>query len=138
MVTKAWHYNDGAGLTGTQAEQLAKLLQAKIDCGETAIYEERWRLRQASRPHQPCQPCKGTGTRRDPLGVQYGYPDKIVPEPRADDPEGPNPRTGQIGYCNGCDGRGHVRDPETWYHFDVVTVQEFVHFLRACGGFRIV
>jgi hypothetical protein len=58
-------------------------------------------------------------------------PDKIV-----DHPEG-NPRLGQKGWCNGCEGWGSREPWAAKYAFSVENVQEFVTFLRASGGFEI-
>lgn len=39
--------------------------------------------------------------------------------------------------CHVCEGNCTTRPWETYYPFSVSNVQEFVHFLRDCGGFKI-
>ena len=65
-------------------------------------------------PKESCSICEGTGKRQAP------------PETGAGDID-----------CNGCKGEG-VKD--AWasnYPFEVENVQEFVNFLKECGGFEI-
>jgi hypothetical protein len=48
-----------------------------------------------------------------------------------------HPRFGQLGWCNGCDGRGDQEAAEAMYPFSVENVEEWASFLEACGGFEI-
>jgi hypothetical protein len=114
-----WQSNDGDGLNAHDAGKLADRLQQEIDSGRTASYA---RLRQSEiemMPNEPCFLCEGTGTR------------KPVPACGAGDP-----KTDGI-ICNGCKGNGHVRSWDHAYRIDVESVQNFVAFLRGCGGFEI-
>jgi len=39
--------------------------------------------------------------------------------------------------CRRCRGKGSVRPSSTYRHFSVRNVEEFVLFLKGCGGFKI-
>lgn len=108
------HSNDGDGLGDADAAELARRLQAEIDAGATAGYATARQAALEALPDEPCPVCGGTGGRREPPLV------------------GPGPIP-----CNGCDGTGKMRPFATHYPFDVANVQEFVEFLRDCGGFAI-
>ena len=50
----------------------------------------------------------------------------------------PHPRAGQMGWCNGCDGRGVRENPNSWHHFpDADHFEQSVVFLENCGGVEI-
>jgi hypothetical protein len=70
-------------------------------------------------PNEPCRLCEGTSTREP------------GPKGGAGDPT----KNGVV--CNGCNGRGYVLPSVANYEFSVEIVQEFVYFLRHCGGFEI-
>ena len=40
--------------------------------------------------------------------------------------------------CFHCDGKGMARPSDVGRPFDVENVQEFITFLRGCGGFEIL
>ena len=61
-------------------------------------------------PKEKCDLCDGTGTRNN---------------------------SNREGECNGCNGNGIRSSWVTNYPFDVENVQEFVAFLKECGGFQI-
>jgi hypothetical protein len=82
-------------------------------------------------PDELCEQCKGTGIRTDAVGVKYGYPNKTITNLD-------NPRKGQRGWCNGCDGKGTRRPTSTYYPFSTDVVEEFTKFLNDCGGFKIL
>lgn len=124
------HTNDGWGLGGRDSEKLAKLLQAEIDSGRCQEYSIRYKEHQDAVPDEECWICNGTGVRNDDVGVKMGQDKKVIDEAG-------HPRNGETGWCNGCNGVGHVRPHSTHYPFDVENVQEFANFLRDCGGFEI-
>ncbi len=113
-AVKHGHTNDGDGLTGSGSLVLAKRLQAEIDAGRTAQYAQTFTDQLKATPDEVCWICGGTGYRQSPPVCGPG-----------DKP------------CNGCDSTGKVRPIDCWYHFSVENVQEFVRFLRDCGGFEI-
>lgn len=127
-----WQSNDGAGLNGPASCALADALQAEIDSGRTQAYAARYETQRACTPKPPCRWCHATGVRRDAVAVAAGQ--HLRPIPTTDSS---HPRAGQIGWCNGCDGTGYEEPMEAAYPFSVENVQEFVVFLRACGGFQI-
>lgn len=103
-----WHSNDYDGLGEDDARGLAEILQREIDSGRTEAYA---RLRQSElklMPNERCEICNGIGD-----------PDK----------------NGIL--CGECNGKGYHRPWATKYVFRTRSVQEFVTFLRACGGFQI-
>jgi hypothetical protein len=116
---KHWQTNDGDGLDAAASIALADKLQAEIDSGRTATYQKIYTSHLEQTPNEPCSLCEGTGTRLP------------VPHRGAGDPTTTGIR------CNGCDATGYVRPFDTQYPFSVENVQEFVLFLRACGGFEI-
>jgi len=116
---KYWQSNDGDGLNAADSAKLADALQAEIDAGRTKGFERIRRSEIESLPDEDCELCEGTGTR------------KAVPQRGAGDP-----KNGGIP-CNGCGTTGHKRPPDAMYPFETEHVQEFVMFLRSCGGFKI-
>ena len=86
---------------------LATFLQTEIDSGRTKKFEILYKKMQDELPEEVCFVCDGSGKRSDLS-------------------------------CNICDGKGK-RKP--WivaeYPFDTDNVQEFVTFLKGCGGFAI-
>ncbi len=107
---KHGHYNDGDGLNEEGAMDLAFALESELLAGRTAEYAAAYRQRLDALPLEDCDLCHATGTRND----QYVQ-----------------------GKCNKCHGEGKVKQFETWYPFSVENVQEFVEFLKDCGGFEI-
>lgn len=116
--------NDGDGLNGDDSKKLAAILQAEIDSGRCAQYEQEYKARLATLPKQKCEFCDGSGVRRNEADNRNGVRDS----------QGPN---GKTGACNGCNGSGERPRLETCYPFSTENVQEFVAFLRDCGGFEI-
>lgn len=104
------HTNDGDGLDAAGSAMLAGALQREIDLGECRRYGERYAKTIAALPDEKCDLCNGTGIRI--------FQEKPIK-------------------CNGCEGKGHKRPWAAHYPFSVENVQEFVYFLRDCGGFEI-
>jgi hypothetical protein len=133
-----WHSNDGSGLGGRDSKALAEVLQTQIDGGHTQQYEARHEAARKATPRKTCHCCGGTGVRTDAIGVKMGQPEKII---TAADLSNTglevHPRLGQKGWCNGCSGVGTQEGDDSHYPFAVENVQEFVNFLRDCGGFQI-
>ena len=104
----------GYGLDDDDSFELAEILQSEIESGHTAAYAEAYMARLKAMPDQQCSICGGTGKRRPP------------------------PETGPgTEYCNGCYGKGTCRPDEADYRFTVANVQNFVAFLKDCGGFEV-
>lgn len=116
---KYWQSNDGDGLDDAGSVALAGRLDAEVKSGRCAIYEKKYTEELEATPNEPCIICAGTGTR------------KAVPEIGAGDP-----KSGGV-QCNCCEGLGFVRPNSTYYPFSVENVEEFITFLRACGGFEV-
>ena len=127
-----WQSNDGDGLNAESALELAEILEREIATGKTDLYAYNHRVTLESLPDHDCDLCAGTGVRTDRVGQEMGMPKRPIP---TNDPA--HPRAGAIGWCNGCNGAGRVKDFETHYHFDVENVREFAAFLRHSNGFRI-
>jgi len=126
-----WHSNSGYGLNGSNSRKLAQLLQADIDSGFASQYETQYRNEMASLPRTDCIICDATGIRSDELGVKNGFTTKELSAEN-------QILTGRtLGWCNGCDGAGTTESFEANYPFSVENVQEFVDFLKECGGFSI-
>jgi hypothetical protein len=113
-----WQSNDGGGLDERNSVALAEVLQKEIDSGRCESYA---RIRESELEllqNEPCDWCGGTGIRKPP--PEHGPGDLV---------------TGIE--CNGCKGSGFRRPWACSYPFAVDNVQNFVIFLRGCGGFQI-
>lgn len=122
--------NDGDGLNKADSLRLAAILREEMSLGRTKSYEEAYKAHLAALPREECEYCHGTGIRTDAVGIAYGWPAKVVDEPG-------NPRHGQLGSCNACNGWGTKQSFETNYPFSEENVREFAEFLEGCGGFKI-
>lgn len=109
-----WQSNDGDGLSAADSIALAAALQTEIDAGRTATTEKEYTAGLEAMPDENCKICGGTGKRAEPPACGPG----TLP-------------------CNGCDHTGKVRPSQCNYPFSAENVQEFVNFLRDCGGFEI-
>jgi hypothetical protein len=125
-----WQSNDGDGLDADSSVKLAAILREHIASGKTRAYADIHAAELTALPDKECWLCEGTGIRKDQIGVADGQAERII------DKEG-HPRNGEKGWCNGCDGVGHVRPDATHYPFSVENVEESCSFLEACGGFEI-
>lgn len=114
-----WQSNDGAGLNGRDSVALATFLEGEIAAGRTEAYGKRYASQLASLPKERCHICAGTGTRLP------------IPHCGAGDP-----KKGGL-KCNGCGGEGYIENMGAHYPFSVANVQQFIAFLKGCGGFRI-
>ncbi len=109
-----WQSNDADGLNAEESTALADALQAEIDAGRTATYAMDYTANVEGLPDERCELCEGTGRRQPPPNAGAGdYP------------------------CNGCESTGRRKSSRTFYPFSVENVQEFIVFLRHCGGFEI-
>ncbi len=125
------HSNNGEGLDADKAHALGMRLRKDIEDGFTAKYEAEYREYLLSLPQTECQLCKGTGIRRDPVGVENGMPTRELDE------EDSILLKRSHGWCNGCSGQGKKDAWDTNYPFSVENVQEFSEFLLNSGGFAI-
>ena len=133
-----WQSNDGDGLDEELAVRLADRLDRMIEDGALAHLIEVRRARIRNLPLRECFICHGSGIRDDELGVKHGDPAKVIPEDAKDAwDEGPHPRAGETGWCNGCDGRGNRLPREADYPLGLDTVKDFAEFCRHSGGFEI-
>ena len=105
-----WDSNDRQEVSARTALLIADTLDRLIASGETARYEREYRRQLKALPLQECDVCGGSGERHD----------EIVD-----------------GRCNGCDGRGQVKNWSCHYPFSVENVREFAEFCRESGGFQI-
>jgi hypothetical protein len=128
---KLWYTNDGDGLDGLGARNLADVLERRLADG---TIDQLIRQKFASAkllPDEICTNCGGSGIRTDAVGIKFGFDKRKIDDPN-------HPRFGQVGYCNGCRGAGSRRPPASHYPLEnAKIVAELVQFLRASGGFRI-
>ena len=133
-----WHSNDGDGLNAATSVRLADGLDRMIADGSMADLIEMRRARIRNLPLRECFICHGSGVRTDELGTKDGQPFKVIPEDAKDAwDEGPHPRAGQTGWCNGCDGRGNRLPRDADYPLELDQVKRFSEFCRHSGGFEI-
>jgi hypothetical protein len=128
-----WHSNDGDGLGLCDSVKLADALDAEIASGACARFSRVYAKAQKALPRETCSFCGGSGIRTDAVGIEGGWPDRIVTVEKGDEPN--NPRAGQKGSCNSCKGWGTRKSFS--YPFSVENVREFSKFLRDSGGFEI-
>lgn len=123
--------NDGDGLGARNSKKLAKLLREDIFRGVVDNYIETRNKYLAELPRVECNLCEGTGIRKDPVGLEYGMPDReLSPELQI--------LLGRTkGTCNGCNGEGKKDDWALSYPLEAQDVVEFAEFLENCGGFEI-
>jgi hypothetical protein len=137
-----WGSNDGDGLDAEGSKVLAEALQGAIEKGLVGDYIKDRERQLAALPLVPCEFCKGTGVRTDDVGIKHGLPETMITAEYlamsrfAENPES-HPRFGQKGSCNGCHGAGNNPDWRTRYPASLEAVQEWVAFLKDCGGFEI-
>lgn len=125
-----WHTNDGDGLSAKASRTLAKRLRASLADGHAKAYIAIRDATLAAMTNEPCSLCAATGVRTDEVAHAAGMPRRVIV---ADG----HPRHGETGWCNGCDGRGHVRPWATHYPLALGDIEAFAAFLEACGGFEI-
>lgn len=130
-----WQSNDGGGLNAADSLKLADALQAEVDSGRAAAFGAQKEAEENALPDEPCRYCDATGVRTDAVGVANGFPTWVIGNDRPVPTD--HPRYGQTGWCNACDGKGFNRPTSNSYWFSVENVQEFIAFLRDCGGFEI-
>lgn len=125
------HDNSGDGLDEAGSEELANILYEQLQNGNTNKYYTVFYEEMKELPLTPCDTCNATGTRTDKVAIEYGMHDKKLSDEMAT-------LVGrEFGWCNACDGLGKTKPFLSNYHFSVENVQEFVLFLRSCGGFEI-
>lgn len=134
-----WQTNDGDGLNDVNSARLADALQCALDDGRARSWIEARDVAVKNAPLRPCQFCAGTGIRTDDIGQRMSQPERrCSASTNVLGVEQPHERAGAKGWCNGCDGRGWNPPNAAYYHVDLDDLSEFVAFLRACGGFKIL
>lgn len=130
-LVKYGYSNDGDGLGARNSKKLAKLLREDIFRGVVDTYVETRNKYLSELPKETCSLCEGTGIRTDPIGVEYGMPDKELPLEL-------QIMLGRTkGTCNGCNSEGAKEAWETNYYLEADDISEFADFLENCGGFEI-
>ena len=125
------HYNDGDGLESVESVLLSERLLSSLSNGFVDKYIEERNTHLANLPMRGCDLCHNTGIRTDEVGREGGMPEKVLEQDKA------IMLGREIGWCNGCDGRGWNEPWEASYPFSRENVEEFALFLRESGGFSI-
>jgi hypothetical protein len=138
-LCKHWGTNDGDGLDERNSLLLADALQREIDSGRCKRWGEVRQSELERLPNEACWLCEATGTRKAPPEREPAVPGEdeflaIIAGPDWEIGAG-DPATGMK--CNVCNGEGYIRPSACNYPFAVENVQEFIVFLRGCGGFEI-
>jgi hypothetical protein len=127
-----WHSNDGDGLGADETAALIKRLVARRDCGDIVTYCAERDAYLAAAPPTKCDWCGGTGNDGDHAPFE-----EAVTTADFDDIFGPpiQPRPGEP--CRMCNGVGTVEHWAKHYELEPATVDDFITFLKASGGFSI-
>ena len=134
---KHWHTNDGDGLDGQNSLFLADALQREIDSGRCKRWGEVRQSELERLPNEPCKFCEATGVRKPLPEIVPGDEDELFPRYKGEIELGAgDPANGGV-KCPSCNGEGYVRPWRSHYPFAVENVQDFITFLRGCGGFEI-
>jgi hypothetical protein len=130
-----WQYNDGDGLNDCDSVALAEVLQEEINSGRCEAYAKIRTAEIEALPNEICECCDGAGV----LSEQWIKGAKKFADDNHDLSEilGPPPDFKVGDQCHRCEGTGTRRPWACEYSFAVENVQEFVTFLRSCGGFSI-
>lgn len=150
--------NDGDGLDGEDAKELAKVLRKSLRDGTLDNYEQTRTEWLASLPIRPCVHCQATGKRtwytnpNEPheykASISYDLMEAMMNEkdnegngngqlPNYTLVEKPEGWLEETKECNGCEGTGGQQHWAKNYPFDKKNVREFATFLANCGGFQI-
>jgi len=105
-----WLNNNGHKVSEATAMNIAKKLKELVKNGHTKDYEIKRKRFLEDLSMVKCETCNGTGERHDDI---------------------------VDGECNGCNGKGKVKDFKTHYPFSVENVKEFADFCESSGGFEI-
>jgi hypothetical protein len=119
-----WTSNDGDGLDGDAAADLAGHLRELAEEGIVADYINELRAMLERLPDIPCEVCHNSG---------------VIPRAVAktvDMPLGPLHK-GRDFVCLACAGAGVVPKLLACHLLDQEDVEEWIDFLRSCGGFSI-
>lgn len=104
------NFNDGYFIDENKCKSIVNNLDVLLENGEVKKYEIQRQKELDELPLEKCEYCNSTGTRNDEV-IQ--------------------------GECNGCGGKGKVKDFRTHYPFDEENVREFRDFVEESGGFEI-
>jgi hypothetical protein len=119
-----WTSNDGDGLDGDAAAELAGRLRELIEDVTVTDYIKQLRVMRARLPNVTCEACKGAGVITRAVA-------KMV-----DVPIGGLDKDGKF-VCLSCAGAGGVPSFLACHLLDESDVGEWIDFLRSCGGFSI-
>ena len=111
-------FNDGWRICKTKAKKIAARLRRLKKDGSLEKHESMHESRMDSLPDEECHCCDGIGFRNDDIGI----------EARKKDP---------TYTCNGCSGKGTVKNFGSHYPFDSQYMIEFETFCENSGGFEI-
>lgn len=125
-----WYTNDGDGLGSKETDMLVAILERRLRNGTIDAYIILKTASAEGLPDETCKYCHGTGVRADAVGVRLGFSSKPIQDPD-------HSRHGQSGWCNACDGKGHLRPFDSHYHLTKQIVEDITFFLKTSGGFQI-
>ena len=112
---QAGNYNDFHEITENKADALAERIDFYLKNGQLKEYVEAKNKYLESLPLEKCHICEGTGKRKAP----------------------PIVGAGDYMQCNGCGGKGEVKQWETKYPVDIDDILRFSIFAGESGGFKI-
>jgi hypothetical protein len=137
---KSGEYNDGHTISAEKSWEMHKRLKDGVKSGELESVIEHHETLSKTMEDEPCDICKGTGTRKGWEGWRsenqwLKYHESLnntdtepkVSYKHAHDCKG----------CNACKGKGSCRPFLTHYKLTLKNVEEFMEFCKDSGGFRI-
>jgi hypothetical protein len=119
-----WTSNDGDGLDGDAVAELAGRLRELVEDGTISDYINQLRAMLARLPDTTCEICKGSGVITRAMAKTVDLPLGHLNKDRSF-------------VCLPCGGKGAVPKLLACHLLDTEDVEEWIDFLRSCGGFRI-
>ncbi len=129
--------NGGHKISKTKAKKIASRLRSLEKKGEIESYASTYKNKQRSLPTEKCNVCKGTGTRKEWEGWQSEEKWLKYHKSLENDKSTGYEWAHKCKGCNGCSGKGMVRNWQSNYPFDSENVMNFADFCEHSGGFRI-
>ena len=137
---EAGYSNSGMTISKTKSLKIARKLDSLDKDGYIEEFETMFKEMQDKMPLEKCRVCNGIGTRKEWMGWQSETAwlkyHKTLKE-NIDSINCPYKWANECKGCNGCKGKGEIKNYKAQKTFSTENVREFSGFCRNSGGFRI-